>query len=233
MAVTLLGDLQPLEVCFAWETGSLPERVHLRDIESARSFLSRLSARGHTASLRRLADPPASRPRDDAELIAHLSALIAAGKLIVRRGPPVRLPTFDVVEDEPAPASRPVMVSPVVEDAPPPPPEEALPPVNVDALLQAAALVRAAEKGIPFCEECERKARKKPPEDDLSHLDQVAMARTLVRAAEEGVPVCEECEKQKKAPPPPPPDPEDEEDEDDEDDEDDAPAGDGLPPQGT
>lgn len=226
MGVRLSAEARPIELSFVWEAGSLPERVELCDMESARSFLARLSMEGHAAALRRVAESRGAGPRDDAETIGVLARMIVSGRLVVRRGLPFRLPAFDVEEDQPAPG-EPILRAPLppAEEGPPPE-EEALPPVTVDGSLQAATLRRAAEKGIPFCEECEKKARKKAPvEDDTAHLDQAAMARTLIRAAQEGAPVCEECAKRKKSAPdkPPPPPPEDEdEDEEDEPDEDEA-----------
>ena len=223
MSVRVVGEPGPLEISFAWEESSLHERVALPDVLSARAFLARLSGRGHALTLRRLLDSSPGRVRDDGEVLSMLAAMIARGRLIVRRGAPVPLPAFDTDEEEAAPAARGPSERPPAPEVEAPAPLEALPPASVDAVLQAAVLRRAAEKGVPFCEECERKARqKKVVEDDTSHLDQRAMARTLVRAAAEGAPVCEECERHKKEPPPPPP-PDDEDDEDDEDEDDESP----------
>ena len=216
----LADEIQPIELCFAWEQSTLPERVPFADVGSARAFLARLALRGHGPALHRLLGTAATRAPDDAQVIAQLAAQIATGRLLVLRGPTFRLSARDMEEAEEEPAQKAAAAPAPVDEEAPAPEEEALPPAAVDGALQARTLRRAAEKGTPFCEECERKARKKPPpEDDTSRLDQAAMARTLVRAAAEGVPVCEECERLKKAPPDSPPPPPDEDDEDDEDDE--------------
>jgi hypothetical protein len=82
---------------------------------------------------------------------------------------------------------------------------------DCDPATQARVLVGAAQRGAPFCEECERAKQEAraaatsprpvyqpPPRDPptlSSKSDAAAQARTLVAASQRGAPFCQECER--------------------------------------
>jgi hypothetical protein len=96
--------------------------------------------------------------------------------------------------------------------APPPPapepPEDPTLAPDSDAVAQAQVLKDAAQKGVPFCEECTKAPLTKitaapstapaPPEPASTlgpNNDAEAQAQALRDAAETGAPFCAECEK--------------------------------------
>lgn len=117
----------------------------LRDIGSDRAGMAELR-RLHARELGR----SALHRVPDAQVIMQLAERVAAGALTIAlvRAPAPGAPPESQESQGGAAESPPA--------TPPAPEDEML--ADVDAEAQAATLVRAAEQGTPFCEECEKKA---------------------------------------------------------------------------
>jgi hypothetical protein len=110
------------------------------------------------ASLRRMAmSLEVTNPSNfgDAEVVNYLATQLTTQRLLVLRQIIVRLgtPGSDNVREQPKPAGAPVRGEKETE------PDE---PTFSDLLEddQAAALIGAAQDGVPFCEECARAAQE-------------------------------------------------------------------------
>ncbi len=67
-------------------------------------------------------------------------------------------------------------------------------------MRQVATLKAAADSGVPFCEECQKKADEAAtPAPPRPQPDAARQAETLRDAAKRGAPFCEECEELKKS----------------------------------
>ncbi len=152
MSVKVFGIRQRLELHLWWEHGVEGTRVPIRDPLAARALLSRIAAAGDLSTLRRLVAGEVALSRvDDAALLDLLAGWLTSGRLRVAATPREQLTSWgDVGEEVPVEA-------PVERPAPSEPPEEE---PDVDQLDQAQALIEAAKKGIPLCEECERDAQE-------------------------------------------------------------------------
>jgi hypothetical protein len=129
---------------------------------------------------------------DDA-VLEGLARRLVTGELVARS---VVLEEVAVVRGPIEPSERAPIAPRLAPAAPDEPAEEA------DELLEgveAEALARGAEEGLPFCEECAKHADEPPPVDEaLAEVDQDTQAATLQRAAETAAPFCEECERRKR-----------------------------------
>jgi hypothetical protein len=162
------GDQRTLEFYFWWERPAAGVAVPCRDRLAARTLLARLAARGDLPALRRLAlvELPGGH-LDDTELLDQLSAWMAAGKLRVMATPRWILFAQDGDEPEEQPAEIPF------NEPPPEVPVALIPDAmpRIDQVAQAAALRRAATKGTPFCEECEKAKREREAKEAAAPMN--------------------------------------------------------------
>lgn len=127
------------------------------DLNSAIRFLSRFKDdAGAMASLRQFASQENTKPVSDAQLFKHVAQMLTSGQLVVAM-PRDRMQ---------APPSLGLTPKPAVATQPPPlgtsePPEDDPTFTNNDAAKQAAVLKTAAARRVPFCEECDRQAKRR------------------------------------------------------------------------
>jgi hypothetical protein len=101
----------------------------------------------------------------DTQVHAAVARLLHQGRLRLYELTRRQLP--DEQEAEAAKSASPVFTPSMLREArpPEPAPAEARPaesPLLIDQDRQAAVLRRAAASGVPFCEECERRAQRQP-----------------------------------------------------------------------
>jgi hypothetical protein len=133
------------------------------DVESARLWLAHaIGDDAVLAALRMttlgLADGTELSRLDEHQLVDHLAAAVAAGRLRTTGARPElrRL----VIAAAPAPAPAPPPAAPARRAAPvaPPAPVETTFGSELDVAAMVAVLVQAAQDGVPFCEECAQAA---------------------------------------------------------------------------
>lgn len=106
-----------------------------------------------------LADGTESWRMDDTQLKLQLVAALDDGRLHIGASTPVRLRSLVQAQ---APASAPASALAATSSPRPMPPPRPTPPAaatfgpELDTVAMAAVLKRAAQDGVPFCEECER-----------------------------------------------------------------------------
>ena len=163
----------------AWPvTAQLPrdrfERVESTAVPSGHwPVVPRFLASCDTWRLRALAEEvdggPGALQQRDAQVHAAVVRLLQQGRL--RLFVLTRRQLLDDQEAESPQATAPVVTpsmlraAPSPEPAPAAAPPAAAPPLLIDQDQQAAVLRRAAENGVPFCEECERRAQRQPRRD--------------------------------------------------------------------
>jgi hypothetical protein len=160
----LPGDPRALR---PWHDAHAGEALTARDDEvSARQWLA--PAVGDDAALAALrlmtlglADGTELSRLDDQQLVDHLATAIADGRLrsagvrpVLRRLVPAPAPAQ---APTPAPVTSARRAAPVV----PPPAAESTFGSGLDVAAMVAVLVRAAQDGVPFCEECARAAAER------------------------------------------------------------------------
>jgi hypothetical protein len=163
----------------AWPVIAQPPRDRFERVESSAvspghwPVVPRFLASCDTWRLRALAEEVEGGPgvlqQRDAQVHAAVARLLQQGRL--RLFVLARRPLLDEQKAESPQAAAPVVTPSMLRAAPSPEPAPAAaPPATAPLLLidqdqQAAALRRAAETGVPFCEECERRAQRQPQRD--------------------------------------------------------------------
>jgi hypothetical protein len=155
------------------------------------------------------------RPTDDSDVLAARVAWLLAIRSLALIPRDLSRRRLRLVWIEHQIAYAPATIAPAPSPAPAPAPAPSPAPSNspVSVLAdapevvspQAQALIDAANNGLPFCEECARRAAEQddsaaaPVFDDLAGVlpdeleDLSAQAQTLIDAAEKGAPFCAEC----------------------------------------
>jgi hypothetical protein len=112
----------------------------------------------------------------DAQVHAAVARLLHQGRL--RLYELTRRHLLDEQEAEVPQAASPVFTPSMLREAPSPEPAPAeaaaaATPLLIDQDRQAAVLRRAAASGVPFCEECERRAQRQPrqPQHEAAALE--------------------------------------------------------------
>jgi hypothetical protein len=97
---------------------------------------------------------------DDSEVLRLLGSEIASGRFrVVQKKPPVYTGTVAKTDEaSDTPANVPVRRPPPPASVPPAAFEEPTFPISADPVAIAAAQQEAAMLGVPFCEECQKKA---------------------------------------------------------------------------
>jgi hypothetical protein len=133
------------------------------DVASARLWLAHAVGDDATLAAQRLAalalvDGTELSRLDDHQLIDHLAAAVAHGRLRTAGARPALRRLVVAAAPAPAPAPPPPAAAPRAAPVAPPPAVESTFGSELDVAAMVAVLVQAAQDGVPFCEECARAA---------------------------------------------------------------------------
>ena len=172
------------------ETRNLEDALRFRSHGYAYNFLSRfppdpLNARALRSVLAETHTLQDTHGLTHQELLDALAWDLVSGAITLNARPRRHHEWLSLIITESPPPLPPTSPRPAAARPPVPPPLDTV----ANAIAQAATLKKAAQKGDPFCEECERAKRRRLQQPEPTNAE--AQATILRKAARSGTPFCD------------------------------------------